>query len=63
MEKVPELLKSLSCNDCSTTPLMSYVKDTNPAFDKNSCIDNTIAYFQCHLLERNAINIHSKCKN
>jgi hypothetical protein len=40
-EKVEELLKSLSHKDCRTTPHMSYTKDTNPAFYKNSCIDNT----------------------
>jgi len=58
-ELVAELLESLSHNDCRTTPHMSYTKDTNPAFDKNSCIDNTHYRFSMLFIGKKIYHIHS----
>lgn len=62
-EKVAELLKSLLHNDCGTTLHMSYTKDTNPAFDKNLCTDNTNCIFSVLFIGKKSYHIHSKCKN
>jgi hypothetical protein len=64
-EKVAEFLKSLPHNDCRTTPHMSYSKDTNPAFDKNSCTDNIHCIFSMLglFIGKKSYHIHSMCKN
>jgi hypothetical protein len=62
-EKVAELLKSLSHKDCWTTPHMSYTKDTNPAFDKNSSIDNTPCIFAMLFIGKKSYHFYSKFKN
>jgi hypothetical protein len=64
-EKVAELLKSLSHNDYKTTPHMSYTKDTNPAFDKNSCTDNTHCIFSMLglFIGKKSYHTHNKCTN
>ena len=59
-EKVAELLKSLSHNDSRTTLHMSYIKDTNPPFDKNSCIDNTHCIFSVLFIGKKCYHIHNK---